>query len=76
MNEVVKPASLVHDDFIKALIKMTNESKLPLFVVELILKDFMSVIHQSAQQQFLDDKERYQQLLAAKKNEQTKEEGE
>lgn len=59
MNEIIKPVTLIREDFIKDLVDLTNNSALPLFVVESILKDFLSEIHQGAQQQLMADRERY-----------------
>ena len=40
-NQINKPISLIKEDFTTELINLCNNSNLPLFVVEYILKDLI-----------------------------------
>ena len=62
-NKTTKPITLLRNEFIENVIQTCNNSGLPLFVVEDVLKDLIQEIHIAAQQQFADDKQRYEQSL-------------
>ena len=64
MNEtVMKPVTLAKEDFVESLLTLTNDSHLPLFIVEYILKDFLNEIHIASQQQLEADKTEYKKQL-------------
>lgn len=54
-----KPITVARYDFISAMTDLINNSNLPPFVVETILKDFYSDVKILAQQQLESDMERY-----------------
>lgn len=54
-----KPITVARYDFINAMTDLINNSNLPPFVVESILKDFHSDVKILAQQQLESDMERY-----------------
>lgn len=69
MNEtVMKPVTLAKEDFMEGLLALTNDSHLPLFIVEYILKDFLNEIHIASRQQLEADKAEYQKQLEKQNN--------
>ena len=70
MNEnVQKPITIVRAEFISNLINLINTSKLPLFIIEPILKDVYFEVKDGAQKQYESDVARYNQLNARLNNE-------
>lgn len=63
-GNIVKPASLAYEDYTNELVRITNESGLPLFVVELVIKEFLIDVRQAAQRQLQADKEEYNKQLS------------
>lgn len=57
--KIVKPATLLKEDFLNNLVNLCNSSGLPFFVVEYILKDFLLEIHNVSQRQLESDKVKY-----------------
>lgn len=57
-----KPITVVRAEFISNLTKLINESKLPLFVVEPILKDVYLEVRDTSQKQYEHDLMSYNQL--------------
>ena len=60
----MKPVTLIREDYIKKLIQLTNDSNLPYFVVESILKEFLETIHAVSLQQLEADRQNYEKQLA------------
>ena len=54
-----KPITLVRDEFIKNIVELCNNSGLPFFVVEDVLKSLIQEIHIAAKQQLLEDTKAY-----------------
>ena len=65
MNELVKPASVIRQEFIDRLIDDVNNCGLPLFVIEPILQDMLSTVSAAAQKQYETEKAQYEQQLRA-----------
>lgn len=64
MNETIKkPMSVVRQEFIEKLVEDVNNCELPLFVIEPILQDLLTMVKAEAQQQYLSDKMQYEALL-------------
>ena len=64
MNEkATKPMSVVKQEFIEQIVSDINNCKLPLFVVEYILRDILNTVKSTAQQQFEVEKAQYEQQL-------------
>lgn len=59
-----KPISLIREELIENIVGLINESNLPLFVVEPILKDLYLEVKNGAQQQLENDRQQYQSFLA------------
>ena len=55
-----KPITLVRDEFIKNIVELCNDSGLPFFVIEDILKNLIQEIHAASMQQLESDKKQYE----------------
>ena len=72
MNEnLIKPMSVIRQEFTEQLVSDINNCKLPLFVIEYILQDVLNTVKATAKQQCELEKMQYEQLL--KQNESNKE---
>lgn len=72
MNEAKEgliPITIAKDEYIKELVNITNESGLPFFVVEYILRDFLTDLHDASQKQADADRKKYQDMLSLRKEE-------
>lgn len=67
-NEVMKPATLLKEDFTQSLIDLCNNSGLPFFIMEYILKDIYSEVRALAKKQYESDLIKYKQSI---KNDET-----
>ncbi len=66
MNEqdkIIKPLSMRKDEYINSIVELTNNSELPLFVIEYILKDLLAEVHNTCVRQAELDKGEYQKRL-------------
>lgn len=50
-NNVMKPMSVARSEFIQSITKLINDSALPPFVIEAILKDLYADVHTLTQRQ-------------------------
>ena len=67
MNEnIVKPMSVVRQEFTEQLLNDINNCKLPLFVIEYILQDVLNTVKTAAKQQCEIEKIQYEQQLIKK----------
>lgn len=62
-KEVLKPVTILREEFIANLTNMINDSELPMFVLEPIFKDMHNKIRIAEQQQLENDKKKYQELI-------------
>lgn len=62
-KNILKPITLVREDFIAAITKAINETKLPPFVIESVLKDFLNEVHLASVRQTEADRQEYQKLI-------------
>jgi hypothetical protein len=60
---IPKPLTLVKEDFTDSLVDLCNNSGLPFFIIESILKDFVQEIHVASQKQLEADKIQYKKAL-------------
>ena len=68
MNEkIMKPMSVARQDFIEQLVNDVNNCGLPMFVIEPILQDLLSMVKASVQQQYEVEKEQYEKQMASLK---------
>lgn len=64
MNEnVIKPMSVIRQEFTEQLVSNINNCKLPLFVIEYILQDVLETVKTAAKQQCEMEKNQYEELL-------------
>lgn len=63
-NKVMKPMSVARSEFIQSLTNLINESTLPLFVIESILKDIHSDVRSLSQRQLEIDLKNYREALS------------
>ena len=69
MNEVInvskpqKPASVAHAELIDDLTMAINNSPLPSFIIESVLKDLYNQVRSLSRQQYEQDKQQYEQAM-------------
>lgn len=59
-----KPVTIIREELIENMVGLINESNLPLFVIESILKDLHLEVKSAAKQQLEMDKQQYQSSIA------------
>lgn len=59
----IKPISIVREEFIKNIADVINDSMLPAFIIEPILKDMYLESKVAAQRQYESDKRQYEECL-------------
>lgn len=62
-NNIVKPITVAREDFRKALLNLCNDSGLPIFCIEDLLKDFIQQVHIASVEQYKKDKEDYDKSI-------------
>ena len=72
-NKVAKPMSVARSEFIQSLTNLINESTLPLFVIESVLKDMYSDVRSLSQRQLEIDLKNYRETLSQAEDEETAE---
>ena len=68
-EQIMKPMSVARAEFINSLTDLINNSMLPPFIIEPILKDMYNDIHMVAQRQYEIDNKNYMKLLSESKGE-------
>lgn len=58
-----KTSAMIFEEFKQDMANLINNSNLPPFVIELVLKDYYNEIHALAQRQYENDKIAYAQAL-------------
>ena len=61
-----KPITLLREEFINNAVDLCNNSGLPMFAIEDVLKSLLSEIHSASVQQLEEDKKRYEAQQKAK----------
>ena len=56
-----KPITLVREEFIKNMVDLCNESGLPFFIIEDVLKTLIQDTHSASIQQIAEDRKRYEE---------------
>lgn len=64
-DKVTKPMTIVHEELNSDIIRLCNESKLPFFVIEGILKELLENVHRASIQQLALDKQSYTEACSA-----------
>lgn len=67
-SKVVKPITLVREDFIKNILECCNNSNLPLFVIESVLLDIVKEVHLANEKQTEADRKRYSEEIEKEKS--------
>ena len=62
-GKVIKPISVVRQEFIDQLVNDVNNCDLPLFVIEPILQDILYSVRAAAKQQYETEKAQYERQL-------------
>ena len=55
----IKPITLLREEFIENAVELCNNSGLPFFVIEDVLKQLIQETHIAAQKQLEEDKQQY-----------------
>lgn len=63
-EQIMKPMSVARAEFIDSLTDLINNSMLPPFVIEPILKDMYNDIHMVSQRQYEAEAKRYKEELS------------
>lgn len=58
-----KPITVAAEEFHNDLIDLINNSGLPFFIIESMMKDLMQEIHSASEKQLMIDKEKYNKFL-------------
>ena len=62
-NIIIKPVTLIRQEFVDALVEEINNCQLPMFVIEPILQDLLDQVRTAAQKQYESDKKQYEEQL-------------
>lgn len=62
-KDISKPITLIREDFIRSLVDLINDSQLPYFVVETVLKDTLQEVRIASQKQLESDRNKYNSEL-------------
>lgn len=54
-NDNLKPLTVRKNEYVGAIVDLTNNSGLPLFVVEYLLRDLLNEVHLASQKQEKDE---------------------
>lgn len=63
-----KPITLLREEFAKKLVELCNESGLPFFVIEGLLKEMAAEAHAASQKQYEADLKRYNEETSEEEN--------
>ena len=58
-NELKKPITIVREEFVSSIVKLVNESGLPYFIMEPILKDLYIEVKSASKAQYEQDLKNY-----------------
>lgn len=62
-KNIVKPITLIRQEFVNTLVEEVNNCQLPMFVIEPILQDLLDQVRVAAQKQYETDKTQYEAQL-------------
>ena len=63
-----KPSSILYEEFKQKMLALINSSGLPVFVMELVLENYLTELKLLSQRQYQQDKASYENALAAEQN--------
>jgi hypothetical protein len=64
-KNIVKPITLIRQEFVDTLVEEINNCQLPMFVIEPILQDLLDQVRTAAHKQYEADKAQYEAQLNA-----------
>ena len=64
-KNIVKPITLIRQEFVETLVEAINNCQLPMFVIEPILQDLLDQVKVMVQKQYEADKTQYEAQLNA-----------
>ena len=64
-NNIEKPILLLREEFLFSISNLINDSKLPLFAIEPILRDVLDSVNVELKKQYQYEKEYYENALKA-----------
>ena len=64
-KNIVKPVTLIRQEFVDTLVEEINNCQLPMFVIGPILQDLLDQVKVAAQKQYEADKAQYEAQLSA-----------
>lgn len=64
-KNIVKPITLIRQEFVDTLVEEINNCQLPMFVIEPILQDLLDQVKVMVQKQYEADKAQYEAQLNA-----------
>ena len=64
-KNIVKPITLIKQEFVDTLVEEINNCQLPMFVIEPILQDLLDQVKVAVQKQYEADKAQYEAQLNA-----------
>jgi len=62
-KNIVKPITLIRQEFVDTLVEEINNCQLPMFVIEPILQDLLDQVKSVAKKQYEADKAQYEAQL-------------
>ena len=62
-KNIVKPITLIRQEFVDTLVEEINNCQLPMFVIEPILQDLLDQVKVAVQKQYESDKAQYEAQL-------------
>lgn len=62
-KQTIKPITVIREEFIESIINLINESNLPAFVIEPILKDMYNETKIASKKQYERDRKMYEEAL-------------
>jgi len=63
-KNIVKPVTLIRQEFVDTLVEEINNCQLPMFVIEPILQDLLDQVKVMVQKQYEADKAQYEAQLS------------
>ena len=63
-KNIVKPITLIRQEFVDTLVDEINNCQLPMFVIEPIIQDLLDQVRVAAQKQYEADKIQYEAQLS------------
>lgn len=61
-----KPSTIIYEEFKQNLANLINDSGLPAFIIEPVLRDYLNEVRLMAQRQYQADKAAYEKSLTEK----------